>query len=155
MSFQIINPVIDIAAFAVILAVISIAVQIKFLGWKKTRVLQKSIQEKNKKAMELMKKGDAQSKKEADEIQKQVMQDMSEQFKNLPKQMIISLIIFLPPFTLIRMYYGDSGYLIQLPWDIPILGAKWGWLKWYFVTGFIASILLNTILGKLEEKGKI
>lgn len=155
MSFQIINPTIDIIMFAAILGAVSIIVQIKFLNWKKTRQLQRSIQEKNKKAMELMKKGDEHSKKEAEELQKQVMADMGEQFKNLPKQMIISLIIFLPPFTLIRIYYGDSGYLVHLPWDIPLLGAKWGWLKLYFVSGAIISLALNFIIGKLEEKGMI
>jgi len=162
LSFHIISPAIDIAIIAIVLAVLSMAIQIKFLDWKKTRRMQKSVQEKNKKVMELMKKGDEHSKKEAEELQRQLMQEMSEQFKNLPKQMIISLVIFLPAFALIRYLYEGAGALLTLPIDFTLDAvifktnlATWGWFKWYALCGFVASIVLTTVLGKLEEKGKI
>ena len=90
------------------------------------------------------------------------MQEMSEQFKNLPKQMIISLVIFLPAFALIRYLYEGAGALLTLPIDFTLDAvifktnlATWGWFKWYALCGFVASIVLTTVLGKLEEKGKI
>ena|SRR3989338_9324166 len=153
MSFQIISPAIDIAVIAVALAIISMLVQIRFLNWKKTRQLQGSIKEKNKKAMELMKKGDESSKREAEELQKQVMQEMQAQFQNMPKQLIVSMIIFLPPFLLIQNLYSSAGFIITLGFEVPLLGAKWGWLKWYFVCAFISGIVINAIVSKLEKKG--
>lgn len=162
MSFQIISPTVDIAIIACALAVISMAIQVKFLDWKKTRRMQKSVQEKNKKVMELMKKGDEHSKKEAEELQRQLMQEMSEQFKNLPKQMIVSLVIFLPAFALIKFLYEGAGALLTLPIDFTLDVvlfktnlATWGWFKWYALCGFITAMALNIILGKLEERGKI
>lgn len=155
MSFQIINPTVDIVIIAFLLSLLSIIIQVKFLNWKETRRLQKSTQEKNKKAMELMKKGDEHSKREAEEIQKQIMQDMQLQFKNMPKQLIVNMIVFLPPFMLIRELYSSAGYLITLPFDIPILGMHLGWFKWYAICSLIFGLIMNTVLGKLEEKGKI
>lgn len=155
MSFQIINPTIDIMIIAFLLSLLSIAIQVKFLNWKETRRIQKSTQEKNKKVMELMKKGDEHSKREADELQKQIMQDMQLQFKNMPKQLIVNMIVFLPPFMLIRELYSSAGYLMTIPFDIPLLGAHWGWFKWYAVCSLIFGLIMNAIISKLEEKGKI
>ena len=155
MSFQIISPTIDITIIAFLLSLLSIAIQVKFLNWKETRRLQKSTQEKNKKVMELMKKGDEHSKREADELQKQIMQDMQLQFKNMPKQLIVNMIVFLPPFMLIGELYLSAGYLMTIPFDIPLLGARWGWFKWYAVCSLIFGLIMNTIISKLEEKGKI
>lgn len=155
MSFQIINPTADIAIIALLIAVFNIILQLKFGKWKESRRIQKEIKEKNKRLMELLKKGDEKSKKEADELQKQILADTFKPMQNMTKPMLINLAVIVIIWPVIGATYSQAGYLISIPWDIPILGAKWGWLKWYIVTAFVFSGIINLILGKLEEKGMI
>jgi uncharacterized membrane protein (DUF106 family) len=104
-----------------------------------------------------MNNNDEKSKQEVQRLQQQMMQKMSETMSGSMKVMMASMVIFLPAFAILGMFYGDV--VIPLPIPIPWLGSnsfielyhETNWIGWYVLASLVTSIVLQIIL-KLAER---
>lgn len=156
MSFVIVSPIADIALYAFVLALVSQWLQYKFFDRKGQMARQKEMKEKQQEMNELMKKGDAISQKKAEEIQKEMMQLLGKSMEGMPKQMIISMAVFLPPFAAIGYLYGET--IVSLPFSIPWFngqGLYWvtttNWVGWYVLCSLVFALILSALIGKWDK----
>ncbi|MFH0715168.1 MAG: EMC3/TMCO1 family protein [Candidatus Diapherotrites archaeon] len=153
MSFYIVSPMADIAIYAFILACVSQWLQYKFFDRKGQISRQKEMKEKQKELNELLKKGDPESQKKAEAAQKEMMELLSKSMSGMPKQMIISMVIFLPPFAVIGWLYGEI--IINLPFAIPWFDgwtSTTNWVGWYVLCSLVFAIVLGMIIGQIEKR---
>ncbi|MFH1257202.1 MAG: EMC3/TMCO1 family protein [Candidatus Diapherotrites archaeon] len=144
------SPIIDIALVAFGLALVSMVLQVKLFKKREKALIQKKIKEIQKKISELTKKGG--DKKEIDRLQEEMLKLLNEQMKDMPKQMIVSMIIFLPPFYFIREIYGNSIHMLHpFGLDIPLFGTTMGWFEVYIICSLISSLVLNAIVDAYEK----
>jgi uncharacterized membrane protein (DUF106 family) len=159
-SFVIVSPMADIALYAFILACLSQWLQYRFFDRKGQIARQKEMKEKQKELNELLKKGDVESQQKAEAAQKEMMELLSKSMTGMPKQMIISMAIFLPPFAVIGWLYGEI--IINLPFAIPWFngtGLYWAtttnWVGWYVLCSLVFAIVLGIIIGQVEKRKEI
>ncbi len=156
-----ITPVIDIALIALLVAVISRTLQWKMIGRDKMKQQQQSMKEKQKRLKELMKKeretGDEKTrkeiKKEIDELNQIMLEEMSEMMKGNMRFMLVSFIVIIPIFFL-----GVSGYSGETfpigSFTVPVI--NWyvpPYIVWYIICSIAISIVFSIIF-KIYDKTK-
>ncbi|MCR4368334.1 MAG: EMC3/TMCO1 family protein [archaeon] len=162
-----VNPMIDIALITLGLALISQAIQAKFMDRDGMKRKQEEMKEKQKRMKELMAKGDQKSKNELEALEKEMFESMNQMLKGSSKVMIASLVVFLPAFALLAFLYSDA--VIDLPIPLPWFSqgfelfnpATWGiefltqsgWFGWYFAAYLGITIAINLIKGAAKKIG--
>jgi len=142
------SPVIDITLLAILVGVISQALQRKLMDKKAQKAKQDGMKEKQKKLKELMSKGDEQSKKEAEKINMELMQDMKEMFKGMQKFMIASFIVIIPIFYLFVSAYSKETFNV-FGWAVPEFFFP-PHIVWYIISSIGFSIIFNLIMKVVE-----
>ncbi len=169
---MIVNPMVDIAIISFGLAAISKVIQAKFIDREVMKKQQEEMKERQKKMQELMQKSDQKSKNELEALEKEMMEAMNKMLSGTTKVMMASMVVFIPAFALLGMFYGEAliNLPVPLPWfvngfDLFNLGT-WGfqiysetnWFGWYFVSYLTITILLGIgtkIYKKVKENGVI
>lgn len=137
-----VNPVADIVLIAAIYVALSQALQVFVLDRRGQRAIQKQSAAVSKKLQELMKQGNQANAQEMEQTQKEQAEVMSKMMKRMPKQMIASLILYIPFLEIVRSQYGDFVYTVFFPFSII-----WKTLDafWYFV---LLSLLISLVVGQ-------
>lgn len=151
--WQLINPTIDIALISTGIAVVSQLFQIKFTDRKKMRTMQKGMKEKQKKMRELAGKTDGNSLAELKKLEQEMMQSLNESMKHSMSSMIKLMpltVIFLFVYWLLGSTYGTVAVPTLFP--ISIFKPAMGWIWWYVICVFIASIAMNVITNAIENR---
>jgi uncharacterized membrane protein (DUF106 family) len=143
------NPAMDLVVVSALFAVISQVVKLVFGNRKETRRVQKSMKEKNKELKELMKKGE-QSKNDVERVQKEMMELSTSTMKNMPKLMIVNMIVFLPLFGLVSHAY--NGTKVALFYPLNLIWAEGDWFWFYVMCSFLISMVVNHVLNTYDEK---
>ncbi len=143
------NPAMDLVVVSALFAVISQVVQLVFGNRKETRRTQKAMQEKNKELKELMKKGD-QNKSEIERVQKEMMELSTSTMKNMPKMMIVNMIVFLPLFGLVSNAYQGTKVNLFFPLNLVWVQGDWFWF--YVFCSFLISMVVNHVLNMYDAK---
>lgn len=146
------SAVLDITLLAIVVGIISQALQRKLMDKKAQKARQQAMKEKQAKLKELMKKGDEQSKNEAERLNRELMQDMKEMFKGMQKFMIASFIVIIPIFYLFVSAYSKETFNV-FGWIVPkfIFPPH---IVWYIISSIGFSIILNLIM-KVKERTEI
>jgi len=162
-----INPIIDIVLITLVVVVISRILQAKLVNKKEQKAAQKRMKEKQAKIKELMKNSDEKSKSEMDRLQKEMFEDMNATMQGSMRYMMFSLPLFLGAFFVLGQFYGGQVltsptllpkfdnffFLNPFTWMPTGWGYETGWLKLYFVTYLISSIVIALAM-KVWEKTK-
>ena len=162
-------PIIDIAGISLILAVVSKAIQNKYMDKDAMKAQQEKMKEKQKKMKELMKKEDQKSKNELEALEKEMFEAMQEMMSKSSKVMLVSLVVFLPAFAIIGFLYGEA--IINLPLAVPWLMqgfdlfniGTWGiefyeqtnWFGWYFLSYLVITLIINGITSVAKKAGAV
>ncbi len=161
------TPAIDIAVISAVLVAVSRFIQGKLVDKAKMKEIQKRSKEKQRRIKELVQRTDEQSKAEIQRLQQEMFAEMGESMQGSRRYMMVSLPIFLVVSFLLGTFYGGTAFdaLFPLPefnnffllnpltW-IPVgFSVKTGWLKWYFFSYMIVSIVLS-IAAKIYGKAK-
>jgi len=163
-----ISPSIGITLISVFLVVVSRFIQSKMVDKKKMKEMQKRSKEKQKRIKELIQRNDEQSKAEVQRLQQEMFADMGESMQGSMRYMMVSMPLFLGVFFLMGMFYG--GMTIDAPFPLPKfqgffllnplswlpvgLSIKTGWLKLYFFSYLITSIVVSIALKIVEKMRK-
>ena len=163
--WQWINPTADIALISVGVALISMALQVRFTDRKKMKSLQKDMKERQKKMRELAGKTDGNSIAELKKLEQEMTQALSESMKHSMQSMMkvlpLSLPLILVWFVLAANY---SLMAIWIPFPFTLVKSLWafitpgttlntiGWVWWYVICAFVASIVINAVLTRIEER---
>ncbi|PIN98690.1 MAG: hypothetical protein COT90_03115 [Candidatus Diapherotrites archaeon CG10_big_fil_rev_8_21_14_0_10_31_34] len=143
------SAVIDITLLAILVGVISQALQRKLMDKKAQKAKQDGMKEKQKKLKELMSKGDEQSKKEAEKLNMELMHDMKEMFKGMQKFMIASFIVIIPIFYLFVSAYKEETFNV-FGWIVPQFFFP-PHIVWYIISSIGFSIVFNLIMKAVEK----
>lgn len=137
-----VNPAVDLVLIAAVYAALSQALQVFFLDRRGQRTIQKESAAINKKFQELMKKGNQADPKEMESVQREQAEVTGKMMKRMPKQMIGSLILYLPFLELVRTQYGMFNIFVFFPFHYI-----WKVLDgfWYFV---LASFIISIVVGQ-------
>lgn len=143
------SAVIDIVLFAIVVGIISQALQRKLMDKKAQKAKQEAMKEKQKKLKELMKNQDEKSKKEAERLNMELMSDMKEMFKGMQKFMIASFIVIIPIF-----YLGVSAYVketfVVFGWTVPHFIFP-PYIVWYIISSIAFSLVFNAVMKVIEK----
>ncbi len=142
------NPAMDLVVVSALFAVISQTVQLVFGNRKETRRVQTAMKEKNKELKELMKKGDQTDKTAVERVQKEMMELSSQTMKNMPKLMIVNMIVFLPLFGLVSHAY--QGTKINLFFPLNLVWVQGDWFWFYVMCSFLISMVVNHALNTYD-----
>jgi uncharacterized membrane protein (DUF106 family) len=88
-------------------------------------------------------------------LNKEIMSLQSKMMANSFKPMIFTMIPIILIFSWLRhydylaAYIKTNGYLVSLPFSLPIWGSKLNWLGWYILCSIPISTLIKKIF-KLE-----
>ena len=137
-----VNPAVDLVLIAAVYASLSQALQVFFLDRRGQRTIQKESAVINKKFQELMKKGNQADPKEMESVQREQAEVTGKMMKRMPKQMIGSMILYLP-----FIWYVNANYLQYIiPLFFPF-AFIWKVLDgfWYFV---LISLLISLVVGR-------
>ena len=158
------EPAIEIALICVVLALVSKAIQRKFID----KALMKEYKDEIKKIQKKLQKDIKEGKTEkAAELQKQMFEVQGKMLKGTNKVMMFSLPIFLVAFGILGFLYGGisfeslfplpkfAGFMIWNPMSwIPVgVTTTTGYYKAYFFYYFVLTIALN-IIEKIYDKKK-
>ena len=166
---SLISPAIDIVLISAVLVAVSRVLEAKIGNKKKMKESQQRMKEKQKQIKELAKRDDEKSKQEAQKLQQEMLQEMGESMQGSMRYMMISMPIFLVVFLFLGAAYGSttlealfplpkfSGFFLLNPltW-IPVdFTTTTGWLKWYFFSYLIISIIVGIVWRAVEKtRGK-
>ncbi len=161
----VISPLVDISLVTIAVVAISRLLQSKLIDKEKQKVAQASMKEKQAKIKELMKNSDEKSKQEMDRLQKEMFEEMNETMQGSLRYMMFSLPVFFGAFFVLGQFYGGQTY--ATPFLVPLFknfhifnpmgwipvgwGFETGWLRWYFLTYLVTSIILGIAM-KVREK---
>lgn len=161
------NPQLEISILAALLAVVSQFVQTRF-GNRKEMIRHQTEMKKNQEKMKkLVQSNNPNAKKEMEILEKEMLESLNMVMKMSTKTMIYSMVIFLPAFFLLGMFYSEAviNLPIPIPWFAPDLALlnpfSWvsfytqtNWVGWYVLNSIIFSLLIITPLTKYLENRK-
>lgn len=116
------------------------------------KALKSKMSKIQEKLREAQKEGDA---KKVTKIQREMMENSSELWQKSMKPMLYTMIPILLIFTwlseynVLEAYVAQRGYVVQLPFVMPWIGNKLGWLGWYVLSSFATSPLIRKLF-KME-----
>lgn len=139
----------DLVVISALFAVISQTLQLILGNRKETRRVQKNMKEKNAELKELMKKGES-AKNDVERVQREMMELSTSTMKNMPKLMIVNMIVFLPLFGLVSHAY--NGTKINLFFPLNMVWAQGDWFWFYVMCSFLISMVVNHVLNTYDEK---
>ncbi|MBN2127049.1 MAG: DUF106 domain-containing protein [Candidatus Diapherotrites archaeon] len=148
---------IEIIGITLLLSVASQMLRRKYAHPKEMKIQQDKMKEIGKKQKELMAKTDDKSKKESENLQNEMFQIMGEMNGKLMKNMMVSMVLFLPALFVLRTFY--EGIIFGLPIPIPWFGENWSiqlynetnWLGLYALLSLIFGLILNIIINIIEK----
>lgn len=159
-----ITPVIGIVLVSFGMVLISQGLQRKLVDRKKLKRDQARMKDLQKQLKELLKENDEQSKKKADEMQKEMLGLMNSTMMGSFKPMMITMPIFLGIYWVLGSFY--SGGLVELPIPLPVFhlmpefpwiqsfeitdAISWRW--WYIYSALISGLVINIILKMIDKK---
>ncbi len=143
------NPAMDLVVISALFAVISQTLQLILGNRKETRRVQKNMKEKNAELKELMKKGES-AKNDVERVQREMMELSTSTMKNMPKLMIVNMIVFLPLFGLVSHAY--NGTKINLFFPLNMVWAQGDWFWFYVMCSFLISMVVNHVLNTYDEQ---
>ena len=85
------------------------------------------------------------NKEEIDKFFKEMMNLNKEFMKQNLKTLIISLSIISLIFPWLQFKYGTVGYIVKLPFELPILGSNLSWLYWYILISITIGWVINRL----------
>ncbi len=151
---------VEIALITVGLTIVSQVLQNKFAHKDEMKAHQEKLKGHQKKMNELMKKDDQRSKQELETVQAEMMEEMNRMMSKSTKVMMFSLVVFLPAFWVLGLFYEKAviDLPVPLPWlkngfDLLNIGT-WGvevynqtnWFGWYFVSYLVMTIIIGQIM---------
>lgn len=142
------NPAMDLVVISALFAVISQTVQLVMGNRKETRRIQKNMREKNAELKELMKKGES-AKNDVERVQREMMELSTSTMKNMPKLMIVNMIVFLPLFGLVSHAY--NGIKVELFFPLNMVWAQGEWFWFYVLCSFLISMVVNHVLNTYDN----
>ena len=161
------NPQLEISVLAALLAVVSQFVQTKFGNRREMLKHQEDMKKKQDKMKTLVQSNNPGAKKEIEELEKEMLESLNMVMKMSTRTMIYSMVIFLPAFFLLGMFYSDAviNLPIPIPWFAPDLSlvnpftwfslyTQTNWTGWYVLNSLVFSLLILTPLTKFLEKRK-
>ncbi len=163
------NAMAEIAIITAVLALVSQAIQDRFINREQMKKQQEEMKQRQKKMKELMKKDGQKSKNELESLEKEMLESMQKMMSGSSKVMIASMVVFLPAFALLGFLYAAEKIIlpIPLPWfvqgfDLFNIGT-WGisiytetnWLGWYFVSYLVITLVLNFARDLLKKKSVV
>ncbi|MBI2530266.1 MAG: DUF106 domain-containing protein [Candidatus Diapherotrites archaeon] len=151
--WQLINPTIDILLISIGIAAVSQLFQMKFTDRKKMRAMQKEMKDKQKRMRELAGKTDANALAEIKKLEQEMMHALNESMKHSMGSMIKLMpltVIFLFVYWLLGSAYGSSAVPTLFP--ISIVKPAMGWIWWYVICVFIASIVISALTNAVENR---
>lgn len=151
------SPMADIGLIAFVLAIVSQALQRKFLDKKKMKEHQDTIKEKQSKIKELASKNDVNLKSEIEKLELETMETMNLMMKNSLRHMVVTFIIIIPAFWWIGSTY--AGTSVKMPFPLPVMHRDFsfeitqtlGWFWYYFYASLVSSLVLNALMNVLEK----
>ena len=143
------NPAIQMVLVSAIFAVISQVVQLVVGKRHEMRKTQKAMREKNKEFKELMKKGES-HKTETERVQREMLDLSTQSMKNMPKLMIVNMIVFLPLFGYVSQAYEGTKVPLFFPLNL-VWGAQGDWFWFYVLCSFLISMIVNQVLNAYDE----
>ena len=106
------------------------------------------MKDKQKQLKELMKNEDEKSKKEAEKLNMEIMQDMKNMFGGMRNYMIASFVVILPIF-----YLGVSNYakeiFIVFGWQVPQFIFP-PYIVWYMICSIAFSLIFNAVMKVID-----
>jgi len=147
---------IEIFAFSALLAVVSKVLQFTLMDRKAFLASQKQMKEQQKKMQELASKEDAESKKELESLQTQMLENFNKSIQMMGKMMVVSLVVFGPALYFLQAWFGGS--LVQLPFPLPIvhrdlsfeITSTISWFWTYIYSSLVSSLIIGAILKALK-----
>ncbi len=143
------SAVIDVSLFAILVGIISQVLQRKLMNKKEQKAKQDKMKEKQKKLKELMKNQDEKSRKEAEQLNIELMQDMKDMFKGMQKFMIASFVVILPIFYLGVSSYAKETFIV-FGWQVPEFFFA-PYIVWYMISSIIFSLIFNAVMKIIEK----
>lgn len=143
-----VSPAIDLALIAAGFVAVSQAIQVLLMNRKQLRAHQKKSKALMKEQQELMKKGKDAPAHEMERLQREQMELMQAQFKNMPKMMLASLIVFLPLFTIVQHQF--EGQIIPVFFPFNLIWTQLDWYWYYVLCSLIVSIVVGQVLNAFD-----
>lgn len=164
-----VDPYVDIAVVCVVLALISQAIQAKFVNTPEVKEARERSKEKNKRMRELMKKTDDESVQEMKKIQKEIMDDtmasmktMHYAFLTLPLYLVVFGYFGGSSVPFVGGLFGNGAYTdvvfnlpVALPWIDFQFHETTNWLGYYFVWIMLSTIVIKlglTVFERMKKK---
>ncbi|QQR92978.1 MAG: DUF106 domain-containing protein [Candidatus Iainarchaeum archaeon] len=144
-----VNPAIDLALIAAGFVAVSQAIQVLVMNRKQLRAHQKKSKALMKEQQELMKKGKDAPANELERLQREQMELMQGQFKQMPKMMLASLIVFLPLFTLVQHEFAGQNIPVFFPFSLIWQQLDWYW--YYVLCSLIVSVVVGQVLNAYDN----
>ncbi|GEM_PF-1482273 len=149
------NPQLEVSLIAIVLTLVSQAVQITFGNKKEMLRHQGEMKKRQDKMKELAKSKHPDAKKQIEEAEKEMLESMNVVMKSSMKLMVASFVIFVPAFFFLSQIYEGLvfGLPIPIPWVAPEPGFDFfnpfTWFSLYSQTNFIGWYALNALIFSL------
>jgi len=143
------NALFGVFSISILISAIIMVITAKVMDQKEMKKLKEKLAKYQEKVKAAQKKNDT---KQVNKISKEMMglqtKMMSQSMKPMLYTMVPIIIIFgwLRQYPDLQNFVEVNGYLVVLPFVLPVFGAKLGWLGWYILCSFPASSLMRKAL---------
>lgn len=143
------NALLGVLFISVVISFIIMAITAKVTDQKEMKKLKEKLAKYQEKAKAAKQKNDT---KQLNKISKEMMGLQSTMMSKSMKPMLYTMLPIIIIFGWLRQYpdlqnfVEARGYLVMLPFVLPVFGAKLGWLGWYILCSFPASSLMRKAL---------
>jgi uncharacterized membrane protein (DUF106 family) len=143
------NVMFGVLVMAILISAIIVFITSKVVDQREIRKMKEKMSKLQEKAREAQKKNDA---KELSKINKELLAMQSKMMSNSIRPMLFTMVPIILIFSWMRQYHyltsyiESHGYLVALPFSLPIWGSKLEWLGWYILCSIPASSLIRKIL---------
>ncbi len=143
------NALFGVFSMSVLISTIIVIITAKAMDQKEMKTLKEKLAKCQEKVKAAQKKNDT---KQLNKMSKEMMGLQSTMMTKSMKPMLYTMIPIIIIFGWIRQYPDlqnfteVKGYLVMLPFVLPVFGAKLGWLGWYIMCSFPASSLMRKAL---------
>ncbi len=145
---QVANVLVGVFTVSSLISVFIVLVTSKVVDQREMKALKAKISQGQEKLKAAQKKGDL---KQAKKLEKEALRRSSEMGRKSMQPMFYTMIPIILVFTWLRNYdylvaIAEQGYIVLLPFALPVFGDKLGWLGWYILTSFATSPLVRKLL---------
>ncbi|MEM0372588.1 MAG: EMC3/TMCO1 family protein [archaeon] len=137
----------EVAAIAVIGALISSIINKKLVNRDRTEFIQERVKELQKEMNEALKKD---PKADISGKNAEIMALMKEQMSMSFKPMMYTAIPFIIVLSAVGIRYGPAGFVVS---GVPLFNNL-GWLGWYILVSLITTIIIETAYSQYRKAKK-